>query len=385
MSSPLRCFSDYDELKSVIVGRSDGFRLPTLEYDILPDELQAATHAGLPESWTKSEDVATEHTLTFGVEYPAHLIAAANKGLDDLSKLLQGRGIEVLRPDPEGLKNQTAESGTRGHSSRDLMITIGDTLLIAPTPFRSRSREVDAIFSHIIADVKKGGGRVVDCRTEQYWQRAEGGPLCFLREDKTEKDQGTPLTEKLPLFDAANIIVLNEKTIVYQVSTTGNRAGAKYLEEELKRQGMSVVIFQYYKGAHIDSTILPLSRNKIIFCEGRVSLKEMKQLFEPHGYTDDAFIGFNFDDMSPIPIGLNAISSPWIGMNLLQIAPNVVVIEKDQVKVREKLQKHGVEVLDVTIPYTRDFAGALHCVTCPLKRQLIDNCQRNVRQRTADN
>merc|ERR1711918_16093 len=120
---------------------------------------------------------------------------------------------------------------------------------------------------------------------------------------------------------------------------------------------------------HIDSTILPLSENKMMFNEGRISAAQMDAYFGRFGYTAESYIGFSFEDMTEIDVGFNPVSSAWLGINLLQVEPNVVCIETNQTGVKKKMEAHGVEVLTVDMPYTRDFAGAFHCVTCPLVRE----------------
>eukprot|EP00404_Azadinium_spinosum_P013686 CAMPEP_0180512854 /NCGR_PEP_ID=MMETSP1036_2-20121128/51820_1 /TAXON_ID=632150 /ORGANISM="Azadinium spinosum, Strain 3D9" /LENGTH=131 /DNA_ID=CAMNT_0022524041 /DNA_START=86 /DNA_END=478 /DNA_ORIENTATION=+ len=106
-----------------------------------------------------------------------------------------------------------------------------------------------------------------------------------------------------------------------------------------------------------------------MYNEDRVTHAHMEEMFTRHGYTSDSFIGFSFDDMAPIDVGFNAISSAFLGINMLQISPSTVCILEGQSKVGQKLEAHGFEVLYVDMPYSRDFSGAHHCVTCPLHRQ----------------
>jgi len=55
-------------------------------------------------------------------------------------------------------------------------------------------------------------------------------------------------------------------------------------------------------------------------------------------------------------------------MNLLQLSSKTVVVEANQTRLKEILESHDFEVMAVSMPWTRDFGGSLHCVTCPLNR-----------------
>ena len=69
------------------------------------------------------------------------MASSLNKEMEILEKnILQGT---TTHSNPRN-KN----TGNKGYSSRDLMIVIGDTLFLAPTPYRSRSREVEEVYGH---------------------------------------------------------------------------------------------------------------------------------------------------------------------------------------------------------------------------------------------
>ena len=44
------------------------------------------------------------------------------------------------------------------------------------------------------------------------------------------------------------------------------------------------------------------------------------------------------------------------------------MVEAEQAHIAKKLEGAGFEVIRVRFPYARDFAGSLHCATCPLHR-----------------
>ena len=111
----------------------------------------------------------------------------------------------------------------------------------------------------MIRDVKKQGGRVVDLRTPSYWRRTsylrdpdEGLPSprpdpnhILDTQALTKGESDIPLTETVPLFDAANCFVLNKHVVVYLVSISANRKGAEvpmrvgFRVRQERRQGSS--------------------------------------------------------------------------------------------------------------------------------------------------
>lgn len=368
-------YSDFDMLKSVVIGRADHFQIPPLWSEGLMDDEDAFYETGVIENPVLLSQVAGEGFGLLGAEYPQDIIQDMNDSLEDLAQQLKARGVEVLRA--EHLNDQTADTGLKGHSARDLMIMIGDTLFLSPTPFTSRSHEVDEVYMDVITHVKQEGGKVVDLRGSSYWRSYNSG--YFLRKGG-EEPTDIPLTEAVPLFDAANVFVLNERAVVYLVSISGNRAGAELLQAHVAPMGMSVVTVEgAYYGTHIDTTILPLSDKKILYNKDSLSRATMQELFAPHGYDGpDPFIGVGMEDFVPVKTAINPeVASNCIAMNLLQLSSETVVVEATQVHLKEILESHGFEVMTVSMPWTRDFGGSLHCATCPLNRLQNGQARRN--------
>jgi hypothetical protein len=85
------------------------------------------------------------------------------------------------------------------------MITIGDMLFLTPTPYTSRSYKVDEVYGHVIDHAKMMGLKVVDLRTRAYWN-AYKTQKTFVRQ-VGEEESDIPITEAIPLFDAANMFL----------------------------------------------------------------------------------------------------------------------------------------------------------------------------------
>jgi hypothetical protein len=70
------------------------------------------------------------------------------------------------------------------------------------------------------------------------------------------------ITSQLKKFDAANILVVNDRQLLYLTSISGNFHGLVHLKEYMKKNhDMEVVpMTGVYSGLHIDSTICILNR-----------------------------------------------------------------------------------------------------------------------------
>lgn len=167
-------YSDYERLRSVVIGRADNFQLPETQYDPLEDEAEMAHNVGVTnikryledesgeraKEWDENGDADDyddyepfdEHVKkgTHGMRFPQDMIDERNQAMDNLASLLEGRGVKVWRTNSTFTAYQTKADHGKGDSTRDLMITIGDTLFLTPTPFRSRAHEVDEAFQHLL-------------------------------------------------------------------------------------------------------------------------------------------------------------------------------------------------------------------------------------------
>ena len=69
------------------------------------------------------------------------------------------------------------------------------------------------------------------------------------------------------------------------------------------------------------------------------------------------------------PAGLPWGASEWIGMNFLSVNPNLAIVDKKQIELREKLNAAGIETIPLELRHDRLLAGGFHCVTLDLKRK----------------
>ena len=110
--------NEYGELRSVLVGSVDNFCWP-IDDNEFNESVARSTY----------EIKFTNQPLSNQV------IDEAKEDLQHLVNTLEGRGIEVLRPD--------TVTPTWAYSARDILLTIGNKVIECPTPFSSRSKELD--------------------------------------------------------------------------------------------------------------------------------------------------------------------------------------------------------------------------------------------------
>ena len=298
--------NEYGLLKSVILGSAKDFQWPVgdAEFD-----------RGIARS--------TYHeTLTPG-KPPMHVINDAREDLEKLSSIMEDRNIEVRRP--------TSGVAHWSYSARDILLTVGNKVIQCPTPFSSRANELD-IYPFL---------QDADCEIVKA---------------------PSPLTEHDPMFDAANVLKMDDK-LLYSVSHSANEAGADWLQHEVGTE-FEVIKWRAVEHdiTHIDSTLLSLSKDTVLVNASRVKNDQLPDFM--HDYTK-IWIG----DVRPRSFHHFPYASKWIGMNVLSLDPETVVVDEIQMELKEKLQGAGYKIITTAMRQSRTLGGGFHCVTCDLERQ----------------
>jgi len=302
--------NEYSELKSVIVGRCEQHKWPVGD-SAFDEMIQASTY---PETLPRE-------TL------PAHIIKQAQEDLQYMADVLEQRNVTVYRP--------TITKPNWCYSSRDIMLSVGNKIIECPTMYTSRINEADDHYADIKREAISDG-----CD----WIKAPA-----------------PQTTDDPMFDAANVLKFNDK-LLYLASSTGNRAGAEWLQNCVGTEFEVITWEGVYAFAHIDSTIHSLNENTIALNSERVNedivpafLKDHNKVWVPEMTHSDFYV-FPF-------------ASVWIGFNMLSISPETIIVDPIQVKLKEQLIASGFEVLDVPMRQGRTLGGGQHCTTLDLHRE----------------
>jgi len=297
--------NEYGELRSILVGSVDNFAWP-----IDDNEFDISVGRSTYEKKFKHNPVADT------------VINEARQDLQTLVKTLEDRNVKVYRP--------KITNPTWAYSARDIILTVGNTIIECPTPFTSRSRELDLYPELTLADCK------------------------VIRAPR-------PNTEDDPMFDAANVLKVNDK-LVYSLSHSANEAGAEWLQEQVGTE-FEVVKWQavQHQVTHIDSTLLSCGKNMIIANASRLTTETL-----PAFMKDYKTIWVS--DCVPRKFDYFPFASKWIGMNMLSLDPETIIVDEIQTELITQLKQEKLTVIPLPMRQSRTLGGGFHCVTCDLER-----------------
>ena len=320
--------NEWDSLKSTIVGDATGAKIPDLD-----KSLRTVNFADI-----------TDSTKIHTGRYPNKVIQEANEDLEIFCRFLENEGVQVLRP----IKN--ADPQYYNYCPRDGVLVHDNIILSAPQPLRARREEEQFIEHHFTDFSSRYIKTDAELSDRLYNEECIGDPNTLA------------LTEIEPCFDAANILRSNDD-LFYLVSNSGNKAGAKYLQEMVGADKKVWTIENVYSYMHLDSTIALLREGLMLLNPSRIKSKD--QLPKPLQSWDVIWCP-EPTDIGHYPGYNNA--SKWISMNLFSLSPNQVVLEERQHDLRKQLEKHGINCAMLPMRHARTLGGCFHCVTLDLLR-----------------
>jgi len=281
---------------------------------------------------------------------PQHVIDEANEDLDNLVKILKKHHVNVLRPrladfsQTHSTEHWTSD-GYSNYCPRDVLLVIGDKIIQAPMSCRSRIFE----YKHY-DDIKSMG---------EKWIQA---PIPDLLDDDVEiVDEELVLTNRQPIFDAANVLRLNND-ILYLVSSSGNYAGAKWLQQLLGNNYTVHVHDNLYASTHIDTTISVLKEGLVVLNGDRVNNYNCPAVF-------NNWEKIYVEDLCQSPYWHYPYGSKWMGLNMLSISPDTVIVDSTQTQLIKRIEQKGITVIPQLLRHARTLGGGFHCVTLDLYRE----------------
>jgi len=275
--------------------------------------------------------------------------------LENLVKVLKDLNIKVRRPEVIDTENKISNGFWETDQyytfcPRDTVTVIGNTILESPMTLRSRQYETYCFRDQFIEYMNEGA----------RWISA---PKPMLKDDSYQRTDLTKLTltEREPVFDAANILRSNND-ILYLVSNTGNKLGGKWLQNLLGDQYKVHILENMYSYSHLDSTIALLREGLCLLNPERVNEGNMPEMLK------------SWDKIwSPpmVDIGYHKIerASVWVGINLLSVDENTVIVDNRQTELIKELKKYNIEALDCKLRHSRTLGGSFHCVTADMIRE----------------
>lgn len=333
-------WDEFSTLREVIVGDATHSRMP------------AQTD---PSAWLNCypELPRSELERFQSGHFPQRVIEETNEDLADLVTTLRDMGIVVHQPSPVDTEQEYGGLGWRsqGRTSycpRDLTLVIGSTIIEVPSPVRARYFEIFGM-RELFQDYMLRGAQ---------WLAA---PRPQLRDElfPTDAADSPVLGEAEPVFEAANVLRLG-RDVFYQVSRSGNELGLLWLHSTLQLLGDIRVhpLRGLYQGTHIDSTICFLRPGLVMLNPERIRPDTIPAPLR--GW--DVIWCPPIEEPAP-PVLPHTLSTPWVGMNLLMVNPQMAVVDRNQTNLMRLLEAKGITVVPRRLRHSRVLGGGFHCVT----------------------
>jgi glycine amidinotransferase/scyllo-inosamine-4-phosphate amidinotransferase 1 len=330
--------------------------------------------------------------------YPPAFLDEVEEDLDGLARLIAGYGAKVLRPTVHDLSQMYGtpfwrSTGNNLYNVRDLHLVVGNRVIESPSHLRSRYFESLALYDIWYQYFERGFTWIAGPKprldrpvTEPYYRDEAERPLT--EEDRRHRELAGGRLEKLHrlsereiLFEAANTLRMG-RDLLYLVSSSGNRKGARWLQQVLGDEYRVHTTDEIYRSSHIDSTVMCLRPGLVLLNSARVTERTCPRLFdrwEKIYYGDvapipDAELAFQSTVREPIAIAariealgfqtnLRDMSSPWVGMNLLSLDPETVLVDERQTGLIRLLEGRRFTVIPVRMRHMYTQSGGIHCST----------------------
>ncbi|MFC5721998.1 serine/threonine protein kinase [Streptomyces gamaensis] len=355
----VNAWNEWDPLTHVVVGRADGTMVQAPEPAVVRDWPEY----GFPRG-------------SYG-PLPPEMVAAANEQLDNLARILEGRGIRVDRPETLDFARAVATPEWSQASMfgampvRDVLLTVGNELLEATMSFRSRWFEFLAYRPLIESYFREDPGMRWEAAPkprltrasyrEGFWEAYEA--LSEAEQVALVRRGELVLSEAEPLFDAADVARCG-KDLFVQLSLATNRAGGRWLRQHFPGHRVHLVTFGNPHPMHIDATWVPLRPGLVLHCAERPAEDELVQYLKVNDW--EIVRAATPQRAGPPPL---SACSRWLSMNVLVLDPGTVCVEASETAQIEQLGKLGFEVVPVPFWDVAAFGGGLHCATLDVHRE----------------
>jgi glycine amidinotransferase len=360
----VNAWNEWDPLKRVIVGRPDGTMISAPE----PAQVSSFPDAGV------------------GIgEYgplPADLAETAKRQMDAFVRLLEDRGVIVDRPIPLDFSQKVSTPDWQNETMfgcmppRDVLVVVGNEILEATMGQRSRWYEYLCYRPILEEYFRQDPGfiwsaapkpRLTDeSYVKDYWHHWYH---VWSREEKLARMQRLEfqLTEKEPLFDAADMIRFG-KDLFIQRSAITNGAGAEWVRRHFQARGFRVHEIAFGgtpQPWHIDCTVFAPREGLLVQNPDWLPLTpEFHELFRRNGW--QIVMAERPSHPAPHPYSFCSI---YLALNTFSIDPQTVCVEAGETALMDQLDGLGFEVIPVDFFEVSPFGGGLHCATTDVYRE----------------
>jgi N-dimethylarginine dimethylaminohydrolase len=159
-------------------------------------------------------------------------------------------------------------------------------------------------------------------------------------------------------FEGADVVIANEDLVFVGHGMRTNRAGAEQVADAFRRVGVPhVEIVQIpYGCGHIDGTLNIVDRDLAMVYPTQLSWVVYETL-KQHGFRT-----IDLPDAHEAQTGM--------AINVVPLAPGVIVAPEGNAITKALLERHGVEVFEVEVDELMKGGGSVHCMTGVVSREL---------------
>jgi len=284
---------------------------------------------------------------------PLDYTKEANDTLLIIKDTLEDYNINVHRPEiidhAVTFASDKLTTGFNSFLARDHLLTVGEWAIECPSPFISKHRETVA-YNTIKQEAIQDGAKWITAPTPPM-NPAECVPAV----------NGIKLTERYPIFKGSDILKFNDK-ILYAISSTSNRTGAKWLQNILGTE-FEVIVYDRLTPIHnLDYSIVPVGKDTLLLNVDRISGESLPKFLKSYNKIwCHECKGGNYYRFP--------MSSNWTGMNLFCFGEKKVIVDDNETMLIKQLKDAGVEVVEVPLAHAQTFGGGLHRIISDLERE----------------
>ena len=350
-------WNEWDQLKHVIVGKVDYANVPPMEPALEP-------------KISKDSGMIGSHGPR-----PIDSIEKANLQLENFVKILNSLNITVDRPEPIDFSQsiQTPDWFNDGMFGcmppRDVILTVGNEMLEAPMSYRCRWFEYLAyrplLEKYYKEDKNMRWESAPKPRLTDSSYKSNYLPDGITEEERYKKIENRDmiLTEKEPLFDAAEILRFG-KDLFYHNNFTSNLSGLDWLQRHFPNHRVHQINLPGdLIPTHIDACLTPIKPGLMIINPNRKLSSEQKEIFDKNKWEIHEAAPSIHNTPPPM-----CYSSIWLSMNVLIINPKTICVEASEEKMIKQMEGFGMEVIPVPFRDAYAFGGSLHCATTDVYR-----------------
>ena len=351
-------WNEWDQLKHVIVGKVDYANVPPMEPALEP-------------KISKDSGMIGSHGPR-----PIESIEKANLQLENFVKILNSLNITVDRPEPIDFSQsiQTPDWFNDGMFGcmppRDVILTVGNEMLEAPMSYRCRWFEYLAyrplLEKYYKEDKNMRWESAPKPRLTDSSYKSNYLPDGITEEERYKKikNRDMILTEKEPLFDAAEILRFG-KDLFYHNNFTSNLSGLDWLQRHFPNHRVHQINLPGdLIPTHIDACLTPIKPGLMIINPNRKLSSEQKEIFDKNKWEIHEAAPSIHNTPPPM-----CYSSIWLSMNVLIINPKTICVEASEEKMIKQMESFGMNVIPVPFRDVYAFGGSLHCATTDVFRE----------------